>query len=133
MSADKECQVPYTEQLERKVRELESAISTWSVIEVCVRNPSVASWAREWEERAEKAEKENSALKARVAKLEAQIPVWDTGKPEKAGNYVVVCRSGEVEEMYFVHGSYFTYSEYGGVNQTERVIAFLRNVPDYKP
>lgn len=55
------------EQLERE----NADFRTWGIIEIATRNPNVAEYMTYWEARAEKAEAENEALRARLETVEA--------------------------------------------------------------
>ncbi len=70
-----------------------------------------------------------NSLKARVAELEAHAVVWDTGKPAKDGRYLVVAEDYEHNRHtvtdYYWAGEWVTYGSF--------VIAYLKNVPEYKP
>ncbi len=69
---------------------------------------------------------ENAALKARVAELEAQMPVWVKGYPPKDGEYVVMTnRDGErdLNIDFCMDGEW----------NDPAVFAYLSNVPKYKP
>lgn len=56
------------EQLERE----NADFRTWGIIEIATRNPNVAEYMTHWEARAEKAEAENEALRARLQTVEAE-------------------------------------------------------------
>ncbi len=73
-------------------------------------------------------ESEISTLRTRIAELEAQVPTWDTRKPEKDGYYLVIAEDSE-------HNQHTATDYWAGewVNYGSFVIAYLKNVPEFKP
>ena len=71
-------------------------------------------------------------LKARIAELEAAQCIWDTGKPETHGYYVVACKEWSSIE-YGV--AYYTGNVWRFPTEPivmEDVLAYVKNIPDYR-
>jgi hypothetical protein len=66
---------------------------TWGVVEVAVRNPSVAEYMKHWEERTEKAE---SALATARQALEQAQPILAEELQTLCSSYCPPCKEGEL-------------------------------------
>ena len=72
-----------------KVYELEEELNqwkTWGIVEIAVRNPNVASYMQEWEDRTTKAEAEVERLKNDLEKTEALLHIANEERTKLRGN-----------------------------------------------